>query len=204
MLSYQSKVVQLNRVAFSASKCMIFQIPSLLAWKSFHVKICIRAKILFSRVQNFRLHSATIFPPLLLRDSIGAGRKGNFAQKMCTNCRQSPKMQISSFWGGDNLLGHLDRGTSLGEPLKPLESVVDENPVLVRLAGVIIWGSGWKWKSESNIQVKVKFQWKWKWKCLQGWPVSRYLREQLERKKQNWNWKSGSGSEEISVEKTNG
>lgn len=50
-------------------------------------------------------------------------------------------MHFSSFWRGDNLLGHLDRWTSLGEALEPLESVVDENPVLVRLTGVVIRGS---------------------------------------------------------------
>ena len=44
-------------------------------------KFASEQNFLFSRVQNFRLHSATIFPPLLLRDSIKAGRKGNFAQK---------------------------------------------------------------------------------------------------------------------------
>ena len=109
-----------------------FQIPSRFAWKSFYVKICISAWF-FAQSSRSKFQTSLYFPHFCcgIQSALGEGKFGQMLAKFC--CRQSPKMPFCSFWQrGDNLLGHLDRWTSLGEALEPLESVVDENPVLVR------------------------------------------------------------------------
>ena len=61
--------------------------------------------------------------------------EGNLAQFLLPS---ESKNAHFSFGRGDDLLGHLDRRPPLGEALETLESVVYENPVLVRLASVVI------------------------------------------------------------------
>ena len=73
------------------------------------------------------------------------------------------KWTLWSFWGlSHDLLGHLDGRPPLSEAFEPLESVVYENPVLVRLTGVVIWRSGWK------RGVKVIFKTGECWEILKG------------------------------------
>ena len=137
-----------------------FQIPSRFAWKSFYVKICISAWF-FAQSSRSKFQTSLYFPHFCcgIQSALGEGKFGQMLAKFC--CRQSPKMPFCSFWQrGDNLLGHLDRRASLGEALEPLESVVDENPVLVRLTGVVIWGSSWKWECWISMKVKVNISMK--------------------------------------------
>ena len=160
MLSYQSKVVQFKvgwLVTFS--KCMIFKSCLLFFFCENHFLENVHLGLNFflqsrSKFQTLLRHHIS---PILVGDSILRRE-----WKLCKFCRKKigvrvQKCHLCSFWkGGDHLLGHLDGGPSLGESLKPLESVVDENPVLVRLTRVVIWRGGWKWESE--ILVKVIFQ----------------------------------------------
>ena len=132
--------------------------------------------------QISRLHSVATFSPLLFQEIL--------LLPACKFCKTEPsdhfagskvqKWALWSFWGlSHDLLGHLDRRPSLSEPLEPLESVVYENPVLVRLTGIVIWRGGWKRK------VKVIF------KTGEFWEISKermskqgnhfYLQTRLER-----------------------
>lgn len=126
-------------VAFSVFKMYDFSNPVSSRVKIISCENLHQSKNFVQSSSKFQTSLRHYISPTFVAGLNRSWEEGKLCTKKCAkNCRQSPKMQISSFWGGDNLLGHLDRGTSLGEPLKPLESVVDENPVLVRLAGVII------------------------------------------------------------------
>ena len=165
MLSYQSKVVQF-KVGWVASKCMISKsclFFFIFCENHFLLNLHFSLNLFLQSRSKFQTSLRRYIFPLLVRDSIFA----NFARKIAVRVR---KCHLSSFWrGSDNLLGHLDRGTSLGETLEPFESVVYENPVLVRLTRVRIWRSGWKWESQTWMWKNFTFwERKWKGKNLNG------------------------------------
>ena len=116
---------------------MIFRSRLFLHENHFFVKICISAGFLDQPLSKFQTYSGTTFARWLW-DSIGAGRKETLPNLAKFLQPSESKNAHFSFGRGDDLLGHLDRRPPLGEALETLESVVYENPVLVRLASVVI------------------------------------------------------------------
>ena len=116
---------------------MIFRSRLFLHENHFLSKFASRLDFWISLFQNFRLYSGTTFARWLW-DSIGAGRKETLPNLAKFLQPSESKNAHFSFGRGDDLLGHLDRRPPLGEALETLESVVYENPVLVRLASVVI------------------------------------------------------------------
>ena len=145
MLGYQSKCSKLCNSKW-ATLSKWFSDPVSFCMKIiFLSKFAPRLDFWISLFQNFRLYSGTTFARWLW-DSIGAGRKETLPNLAKFLQPSESKNAHFSFGRGDDLLGHLDRRPPLGEALETLESVVYENPVLVRLASVVIWGSSWNTK----------------------------------------------------------
>ena len=117
---------------------MIFRSRLFLHENHFFVKICTSAGFLDQPLSKFQTLLRHYICPLVM----GFNRRweeGNFAKfGKISSAIGVKKNAHFSFGRGDDLLGHLDRRPPLGEALETLESVVYENPVLVRLASVVI------------------------------------------------------------------
>ena len=115
---------------------MIFRSRLFLHENHFFVKICTSAGFLDQPLSKFQTLLRHYICPLVM----GFNRRWEETLPNLAKFLQPSESKNAhfSFGRGDDLLGHLDRRPPLGEALETLESVVYENPVLVRLASVVI------------------------------------------------------------------